>query len=144
MTPEALVALTLAGACLILLFWRTLLELLVVCAVFGGLGLIWSADMPPVWLKGVLTVALLAVSGLIAEKLGLRIGEGPPAGPRTASAAATAARCSAASAMARARDRAAPAWCSAGTCPALSVTAAAARHAAAGADADGSSVMPPP
>lgn len=26
MTPEALVALTLAGACLILLFWRTLLE----------------------------------------------------------------------------------------------------------------------
>ena len=31
--------------------------------------------MPPVWLKGVLTVALLAVSGLIAEKIGLRIGE---------------------------------------------------------------------
>ncbi|WP_430432368.1 hypothetical protein [Methyloversatilis sp.] len=75
MTPEVLVVLTLAGACLILLFWRTLLELLIVCAAFGGLGLIWSADMPPVWLTGLLTVALLALSGLIAEKLGLRLGE---------------------------------------------------------------------
>lgn len=93
MTPEALVALTLAGACLILLFWRTLLELVVVCAVFGGLGLIWSADMPPVWLKGVLTVALLAVSGLIAEKIGLRIGERPRTGRRGRSMSAGTSDC---------------------------------------------------
>ncbi|WP_019915987.1 hypothetical protein [Methyloversatilis discipulorum] len=93
MTPEALVVLTLVGACLILLFWRTLLELLIVCAAFCGLGLIWSADMPPVWLKGVLTVALLAVLGLIAEKLGLRLGERTQTGRRRRSASVGAPNC---------------------------------------------------
>lgn len=93
MTPEVLVVLTLAGVCLILLYWRTLLELLIVCAVFGGLGLIWSADMPPVWLKGVLTVALLAALGLIAEKLGLRLGERTQTGRRRRSASVGAPDC---------------------------------------------------
>lgn len=75
MSNEVIVVLTLIGLGLLYVYRQLVLELLIVCALFGGLGLIWSADSPPVWLKGTLTVLLMAGLGLLADRLGLRPGE---------------------------------------------------------------------